>query len=99
MKETDHLAPLFDPQRWFAHEGSLDPPSLLLQWRCLPVLRLERNPVGQKESLVLGKKKPETKQNKKIPLHTESERSFGNFKSVSFLKYIFRGQMRKKNRN
>lgn len=63
------MAQVIDPQGWSAHEGSLDPPSLLLQWRFLLVLRLERNPVGQKYILVLAKQT-----NKKTPQNTACER-------------------------
>lgn len=53
--KTYRLAQVIDPQCWFAHEGSLDPlegrPSPLWQWRCLLVLRLERNPYWEEQKL------------------------------------------------
>lgn len=55
LMKTYRLAKVFDPQCWFAHEGSLDPlegkPSPLWQWRCLLVLRLERNPYREEQKL------------------------------------------------
>lgn len=83
--KTYHLAPVFDPECWFAHEGSLDPlegrPSLLCQRRCLLVLRLERNPIGKNKSLTFEAKSICVLKVKGSDL-SKKERSFGNFKNL-----------------
>lgn len=100
LMKTYHLAQVFDPQCYFAHEGSLDPlagrPSQLCQWMCLLVLRLERNPIGKNKSLTFGAKPICILKVKGSDL-SKKERSFGNFKNLvnSYKKYSFRARSTK----